>query len=91
MVDNKLVGPGAVDWVSLIQRVMVAFEVMGGYMPRDEKVQAVMQNGRLALRELGEAACPAAQGEGYNHENLAGEQRRPSGGGGRGGVGNQER
>ena len=94
MIDEQIVvaaPPAAGDMSSLVQRVMVAFEVMSGFMPRDGKAQAVMQNGRDALRALAEALCPAAQeGEGFHHENLTGQQRRAACGSGRGGVGDHQ-
>lgn len=92
MLDNTTVVavPSGSDWGSLVQRVMVAFEVMSGFMPLDDKVQVVMQNGRQALREMGGALCPASEGEGFHHENNVSEQRPAAGGGCRGGVGGHQ-
>ena len=78
------------DWSGLVQRAMIALEVASGFMPADETVQAVMQNGRLALQELGDGLCRSpAQREGYD-EDITGEQRQAAGVGRRRRVGNQE-
>ena len=91
VVDEMIVaGPRVGDWSGLVQRVMIAVEVMSEYMPPEEKVQDVVQNGRQALQELGARVCSAAQREGYDDEDLAGEQRQTAGDGRRQRVGDQK-